>query len=140
MAPVAVGPGAATGKRENPGNVDMQAADLSKDVRDDGDEEVPSGQTARPPNPRVRRDGAAPGLVESFVCPTSGCDMTGAKSSEPGAVEADSQGVRCPPGAETSGGIMLEEHIEETENSPLKPLRNPKMPTQKEIEEHEISH
>ena len=112
MAPVAVGPGAEIVKRENPGNVDMQAADLCEDVRDDGDEEVPTGQTARPPNPRVRRDGAAP---------------------EPGAVEADSQGVRCPPGAETSGGIMLEEHIEETENSPLKPLRNPKMLTQKEI-------
>ena len=125
MAPVAVGPGAATGKRENPGNVDMQAVDLSEDVRDDGDEEVPTGQTARSPNPRVRRDGAAPGLVESFVCPTSGFDMTRAKSSEPGAVEANSRNVRCPLGTGQSGGIGLEE---DHDDPSLEPLRNTKMP------------
>ena len=120
MAPVAAGPEAAVGREENSGNVDMDDAARDLFGGSDGDEEPgESGPTTRPSNPRMRRDGAAP---------------------EPGAVEADSQGVRCPPSAEKSGGIMLEEHIEETENSPLKPLRNPKMPTQKEIEEHEISH
>ena len=72
MMPVAVGPGAATGQRDNPGNVDVQAADL-RDSEHGGDErEVPLGQTACPPYPRVRRYGAAPYLVESSVYPTSG--------------------------------------------------------------------
>ena len=62
--------------------------------------------------------------------------MTRAKSSEPGAVEANSQSVRCPPGTEQSGGIRLEGDIEDPS---LEPLRNMKMPLQKEIEDHEIS-
>ena len=70
MAPIAAGPGAAAGEDENPGDVDMQAADL-RDGEHGGDErEEPPGQTACPPNPRVRRYGAAPYLVESSVYQT----------------------------------------------------------------------
>ena len=34
----------------------------------------------------------------------------------------------------------MHEHIEETEAASLRPLKSPAAPTQREIEEHEISH
>ena len=140
MALVAVGPGAAISERKNPGDMDMQVADLRDRGHGRDERELPPGQTACPPNPRVRRYGAAPSLVESSAYGILESDVTRDRSCKLGAVEANSQSVRCPPRIEQSGGIKLENYSAEPEEFRVEPLRNVKMPIHQEIEEREISH